>query len=150
MMMGGRGAGTGSLGSASKWTDEDLGIGGIMDDADGSITERQLQYIRDLQKKLQDLADSGFSYELPGAVPSSTESDRWRREAERRFPIDESAGFKAIDHQIDAQEAFEHQQLEAWRRDRPAKARERSRRLRAINPERLSRGGASRFIEAAG
>ena len=147
-MMGGRGAGTGSLGSASKWTDEDLGIGGIMDDADGSITERQLQYIRDLQKKLQDLADSGFSYGMPGAMPSSTVSDRWRREAERRLPVDESAGFKAIDRQIDVQEAFERQQLEAWRRDRPAKARERSRRLRAINPERLSRRGASKFIDA--
>ena len=58
--MGGRGAGAGSHGAASRWTDEDLGIGGIMDDADGTITDRQLQYIRDLQKKLQDLADSGF------------------------------------------------------------------------------------------
>lgn len=58
-MMGGRGAGAGSPGAASRWTDEDLGIGGIMDDADGTITDRQLQYIRDLQEKLQDLADSG-------------------------------------------------------------------------------------------
>lgn len=119
--MGGRGAGAGSHGAASRWTD-------------GTITDRQLQYIRDLQKKLQDLADSGYSYEAPGA--------------ERRFPIDESAGFKAIDRQIDAQEAFERQQLEAWRRDQPVKAKERSRRLRAINPERLSRRGASRFIDA--
>ena len=75
-------------------------------------------------------------------------SDKWREEAERRFPIDGSAGFKAIDRQIDAQEAFERQQLEAWRRDQPAKAKERSRRLRAINPERLSRRGASKFIDA--
>lgn len=58
--MGGRGAGAGSHGAASRWTDEDLGIGGIMDDADGTITDRQLQYIKDLQKKLQDLAESGF------------------------------------------------------------------------------------------
>lgn len=57
--MGGRGAGAGSHGAASRWTDEDLGIGGVMDDADGTITDRQLQYIRDLQKKLRDLADSG-------------------------------------------------------------------------------------------
>lgn len=57
--MGGRGAGAGSHGAASRWTDEDLGIGGIMDDADGTITDRQLQYIKDLQKKLQELADSG-------------------------------------------------------------------------------------------
>lgn len=58
--MGGRGAGAGSHGAPSRWTDEDLGIGGIMDDADGTITDRQLQYIRDLQRKLQELADSGF------------------------------------------------------------------------------------------
>ena len=137
-MMGGRGAGAGSHGAASRWTDEDLGIGGIMDDADGTITDRQLQYIRDLQKKLQELADSGYTYEAPGAVPPSPVSDKWREEAERRFP-----------RQIDAQEAFERQQLEAWRRDQPAKAKERSRRLRAINPERLSRRGASKFIDAA-
>lgn len=147
-MMGGRGAGAGRHGAASRWTDEDLGIGGIMDDADGTITDRQLQYIRDLQKKLQELADSGYTYGAPGAVPPSPVSDKWRQEAERRFPIDESAGFKAIDASIDAQEAFERQQLEAWRRDQPAKAKERSRRLRAINPERLSRGGASKFIDA--
>lgn len=66
-MMGGRGAGAGSHGAASRWTDEDLGIGGIMDDADGTITDRQLQYIRDLQKKLQELADSGFK--APGRFP---------------------------------------------------------------------------------
>lgn len=105
--MGGRGAGAGSHGAASRWTDEDLGIGGIMDDADGTITDRQLQYIRDLQKKLQDLADSGYIHEAPGAVPPSPVSDKWREKAE-----------------------------------------ERSRRLRAINPERLSRRGASRFIDA--
>lgn len=147
--MGGRGAGTGSLGSPSKWTDEDLGIGGIMDDADGSITERQLQYIRDLQKKLQERADSGFSYELPGALPSETVMDKWREEAARRFPtsahpFDDTALQRTIDQRI----AYEQQQLDAWRRDRPAKAKERSRRLRAINPERLSRRGASRFIDA--
>ena len=67
--MGGRGAGAGSHGAASKWTDEDLGIGGIMDDADGTITDRQLQYIKDLQRKLQELADSGYTYGAPGAVP---------------------------------------------------------------------------------
>lgn len=135
--MGGRGAGTGSLGSASKWTDEDLGIGGIMDDADGSITREQLRYIRDLQRELQDLADNGYSFEMIGAQPPSAVSDKWRREAKRRFPVDDAA-----------REAFKRQQLEAWRRDRPAKAKERSRRLRAINPERLSRRGASRFIDA--
>nr|DAR90330.1 MAG TPA: NADH dehydrogenase 1 beta subcomplex subunit 2 [Caudoviricetes sp.] len=149
-MMGGRGAGTGSLGSASKWTDEDLGIGGIMDDADGTITERQLQYIRDLQRKLQDLADSGFHYERPGALPSETVFDKWREEAKRRFPApryyDEPAMRKAVDQRM----AYEREQLEAWRRGEPAKARERSRRLRAINPERLSQQGASRFIGAAG
>lgn len=136
-MMGGRGAGTGSLGSASKWTDEDLGIGGIMDDADGSITREQLRYIRALQRELQNLADHGYSYEMVGATPPSAVSDKWREEAERRFPIDESA-----------QEAFKRQQLEAWRRDRPAKAKERSRRLRDINPERLSHRGAMKFIDA--
>lgn len=135
--MGGRGAGTGSRGSASKWTDEDLGIGGIMDDADGSITREQLRYIRALQRELQNLADHGYSYEAIGAQPPLAMSDKWREEAKRRFPIDESA-----------QEAFKRQQLEAWRRDRPAKAKERSRRLRAINPERLSRRGASKFIDA--
>lgn len=67
--MGGRGAGVGSPGAASRWTDEELGIGGIMDDADGTITDRQLQYIRDLQKKLQELADSGFR--APGRFPVS-------------------------------------------------------------------------------
>lgn len=96
--MGGRGAGAGSHGAASRWTDEDLGLGGIMDDADGTITDRQLQYIKDLQRKLQELADSGYTYE--GLL-----SDKWREEAE-----------------------------------------ERTRRLRAINPERLSERGASRFI----
>lgn len=135
--MGGRGAGTGSLGSASKWTDEDLGIGGVMDDADGSITREQLRYIRALQRELQNLADHGYSYEMTGAMPPLTVSDMWRAEAKRRFPADESA-----------QEAFKRQQLEAWRHDRPAKAEERSRRLRAINPERLSRRGASKFIDA--
>lgn len=148
--MGGRGAGTGSLGSASKWTDEDLGIGGIMDDADGTITERQLQYIRDLQKMLQGLADSGFSYRIPGALPSEPVMDKWREEAARRFPtsahpFDDSALQRTIDQRL----AFERQQLEAWRRDRQAKAKERSRRLRAINPERLSRRGASKFINVA-
>lgn len=135
--MGGRGAGTGSLGLASKWTDKDLGIGGIMDDADGSITREQLRYIQALQRELQNLADHGYSYEMIGAQPPSTVSDKWREEARRRFPVDESA-----------QEAFKRQQLEAWRRDRPAKTIERSRRLRAINPERLSRRGAMKFIDA--
>ena len=148
--MGGRGAGTGSLGSASKWTDEDLGIGGIMDDADGSITDRQLQYIRDLQKKLQDLADNGFHYERPGALPPETVFDKWREEARRRFPAprhyyDDPAMQKVVDQRL----AYERQQLDAWRRGEPAKAKERSRRLRAINPERMSRRGASKFIEAA-
>lgn len=110
--MGGRGAGTGSLGSASKWTDEDLGIGGIMDDADGSITARQLQYIRDLQKKLQDLADSGFR--APG-----------------RFHV--------------GRRVAPREPLEGEDRER---ATERARRLGVINPERLSRRGASRFIDA--
>ena len=148
-MMGGRGAGTGSMGSASKWTDGDLGIGGIMDDADGSITERQLQYIRDLQFLLQDLADRGFSYKKPGALPSETVMDKWRKEAARRFPasahpFDDSGLQRTVDQRM----AYERQQLEAWRRDRTAKAKERSRRLRAINPERLSRRGAGQFIDA--
>lgn len=104
--MGGRGAGAGSHGAASRWTDEDLGIGGIMDDADGTITDRQLQYIRDLQKKLQDLADSG--------LPVS-------RQAAPRSPL-------------------EGEDLE--------RARERVRRLGVISPERLSRRGASKFIDA--
>jgi hypothetical protein len=104
--MGGRGAGAGSHGAASRWTDEELGIGGIMDDADGTITDRQLQYIRDLQKKLQELADSGFP----------------------------------VSRQVAHQEPFEG--------ENPEGAEERSRRLRAINPERLSRGGASKFIDA--
>lgn len=105
--MGGRGAGAGSHGAASRWTDEDLGIGGFMDDADGTITDRQLQYIRDLQKKLQDLADLGF--------PVS------RRVAPQAPPL-------------------EGEDIE--------RARERARRLGVINPERLSRYGASRFIDA--
>lgn len=104
--MGGRGAGAGSHGAASRWADEDLGIGGIMDDADGTITDRQLQYIRDLQKKLRGLADSGF--------PVS-------RQAAPRRPL-------------------EGEDLE--------RAMERARRLGAINPERLSHRGASRFIDA--
>ena len=108
--MGGRGAGAGGHGAASRWTDGDLGIGGIMDDADGTITDRQLQYIRDLQEKLQ---------ELLGGGPS---------------PV--SAAPRTVGRQAGAEE------LEA--------ARERSRRLRAINPERLSERGASRFIDAAG
>ena len=103
--MGGRGAGAGSHGAASRWTDEDLGIGGIMDDADGTITDRQLQYIRDLQKKLQDLADSGFP----------------------------------VSRQVAPREALEGEDLE--------RAMERTRRLRAINPEQLSRWGASKFID---
>lgn len=149
-MMGGRGAGTGSLGSASKWTDEDLGIGGIMDDADGTITERQLQYIQDLQKTLQGLADSGFSYRVPGALPPEPVMDKWREEAARRFPasahpFDDSALQGVVDQRL----AYERRQLEAWRRDRSAKAKERSRRLRAINPERLSQRGASKFINVA-
>ena len=104
--MGGRGAGAGSPGAASRWTDEDLGLGGVMDDADGTITDRQLQYIRDLQKKLQELAASGF--------PVS-------RRVAPRAPL-------------------EGEDLE--------RARERARRLGVINPERLSRRGASRFIDA--
>ena len=148
--MGGRGAGTGSLGSASKWTDEDLGIGGIMDDADGSITERQLQYIRDLQFLLQDLADRGFSYKKSGALPSETVMDKWREEAARRFPTSAHPfDGTALQRTVDQRTAYEQQQLDAWRRDQPAKAKERSRRLRAINPERLSRRGASKFIDAA-
>lgn len=105
-MMGGRGAGAGSRGAPSRWTDEDLGIGGIMDDADGTITDRQLQYIRDLQKKLQDLADSGFPV---------------GRRVAPRGPL-------------------EGEDLE--------RATERARRLGVINPERLSRRGALRFIDA--
>lgn len=87
--MGGRGAGTGSLGSASKWTDEDLGIGGIMDDADGSITERQLQYIRDLQKKLQEMADSGFpvSRQVAPRRPLEGEDLERARERARRLGV---------------------------------------------------------------
>lgn len=111
-MMGGRGAGAGSHGAASKWTDEDLGIGGVMDDADGTITDRQLQYIRDLQKKLQELVDSGFK--APG-----------------RFPVSRQAAPRGT---------LEGEDLE--------RARERARRLGVINPERLSRRGASRFIDA--
>lgn len=108
--MGGRGAGAGGYGAASRWTDEDLGLGGIMDDADGTITDRQLQYIKDLQERLQ---------EWLGGGPS---------------PV--SAAPRAVGRRDEAEE------LEA--------ARERSRRLRAINPERLSERGASRFIDAAG
>lgn len=104
--MGGRGAGVGSPGAASRWTDEDLGIGGIMDDADGTITDRQLQYIRDLQMKLQELADSG----LP------------------------------VSRQVAPRGALEGEDLE--------RAMERARRLGVINPERLSRRGASKFIDA--
>lgn len=106
--MGGRGAG--SPGAASRWTDEDLGLGGIMDDADGTITDRQLQYIRDLQEKLQEWLGGGHS--RPVQAP------------------------RGVGRRAEAEE------LEA--------ARERSRRLRAINPERLSERGASRFIDAAG
>lgn len=108
--MGGRGAGAGGHGAASRWTDEDLGIGGIMDDADGTITDRQLQYIKDLQEKLR---------EWLGGGPS---------------PV--SAAPRAAGRQDGAEE--------------PEAVRERSRRLRAINPERLSERGASRFIDAAG
>lgn len=82
-MMGGRGAGAGSHGAASRWTDEDLGIGGIMDDADGTITERQLQYIRDLQKKLQDLADSGFPVSRQAAPRGPLEGEDPERAMER-------------------------------------------------------------------
>lgn len=106
--MGGRGAGAGGHGAASRWADEDLGIGGVMDDADGTITDRQLQYIKDLQEKLS---------EWLGARPAPTAP-------------------RAVGRRAEAEE------LEA--------ARERSRRLRAINPERLSERGASRFIDAAG
>lgn len=81
--MGGRGAGAGSHGAASRWTDEDLGIGGIMDDADGTITDRQLQYIRDLQKKLQDLADSGFPVGRQAAPRGPLEGEDPEREKER-------------------------------------------------------------------
>lgn len=105
-MMGGRGAGAGSRGAASRWADGDLGIGGIMDDADGTITDRQLQYIRDLQRKLQELADSGFPV---------------GRQDAPRGPL-------------------EGEDLE--------RAKERARRLGAINPERLSHRGASKFIDA--
>lgn len=104
--MGGRGAGAGSHGAASRWTDEDLGIGGIMDDADGTITDRQLQYIKDLQRKLQELADSGFP----------------------------------VSRQVTPRRPLEGEDLE--------RATERARRLGVINPERLSRRGAGRFIDA--
>lgn len=104
--MGGRGAGAGSHGAASRWTDEDLGISGIMDDADGTITDRQLQYIRDLQEKLQEFADSGFP----------------------------------VSRRVAPQEPLRGEDLE--------RAMERARRLGVINPERLSRRGASRFIDA--
>ena len=110
--MGGRGAGAGGPGAASRWTDEDLGLGGIMDDADGTITDRQLQYIKDLQEELQ---------EWLGGGPS---------------PSPVSAAPRAVGSRAETEE------LEA--------ARERSRRLRAINPERLSERGASEFIDAAG
>ena len=109
--MGGRGAGAGGYGAASRWTDEDLGLGGIMDDADGTITARQLQYIQDLQEKLQELLG-------PGALSAP------------------------------ARDIPEGVQPEAWGRELAERARERSRRLRAINPERLSSRGASRFIDA--
>lgn len=82
-MMGGRGAGAGSPGAASRWTDEDLGIGGIMDDADGTITDRQLQYIRDLQRKLQDLADSGLPVSRRVAPRGPLEEEGLERAAER-------------------------------------------------------------------
>lgn len=82
-MMGGRGAGAGSHGAASRWTDEDLGIGGIMDDADGTITDRQLQYIRDLQKKLQELADSGFPVSRQVAPRGPLEGEDLERAMER-------------------------------------------------------------------
>lgn len=81
--MGGRGAGAGSHGAASRWTDEDLGLGGIMDDADGTITDRQLQYIRDLQKKLQELADSGFPVSRQVAPRSPLEGEDLERAMER-------------------------------------------------------------------
>lgn len=81
--MGGRGAGAGSHGAASRWTDEDLGIGGIMDDADGTITDRQLQYIRDLQRKLQDLADSGFPVSRRVAPRRPLEGEDLERAMER-------------------------------------------------------------------
>lgn len=114
--MGGRGAGTGSLGSASKWTDEDLGIGGIMDDADGSITERQLEAIRDLQRKLQEYTGPEPGRGLPGVHPDPA--------------------------------APRKQHAEGNERELAERAAERSRRLRAINPERMSRRGASRFTDA--
>ena len=106
--MGGRGAGAGDYGAASRWTDEDLGIGGIMDDADGTITARQLQYIKDLQEKLQEWLGRSPVPSAPRAVGRQTEGGE------------------------------------------PEAVRERSRRLRAINPERLSERGASRFVDAAG
>lgn len=81
--MGGRGAGAGSPGAASRWTDEDLGIGGIMDDADGTITDRQLQYIRDLQKKLQELADSGFPVSRQVTPRENLEGEDPERAVER-------------------------------------------------------------------
>lgn len=81
--MGGRGAGAGSHGAASRWTDEDLGIGGIMDDADGTITDRQLQYIRDLQKKLQELVDSGFPVSRQVAPRGALEEEDLERATER-------------------------------------------------------------------
>ena len=109
--MGGRGAGAGGHGAASRWTDEDLGIGGIMDDADGTITDRQLQHIRDLQEKLQEWLGGGQSR-----------------------PVSAAPGAAGREGEAEEMEAV----------------RERSRRLRALNPERLSERGASRFIDAAG
>ena len=87
--MGGRGAGAGSRGAASRWTDEDLGLGGIMDDADGTITDRQLQYIKDLQRKLQELADSEFpvSRRVAPRRPLEGEDLEKARERARRLGV---------------------------------------------------------------
>lgn len=87
--MGGRGAGAGSHGAASRWTDEDLGIGGIMDDADGTITDRQLQYIRDLQRKLQELVDSWspVSRQVAPRAPLGGEDPEKAMERARRLGV---------------------------------------------------------------
>lgn len=85
--MGGRGAGAGGYGAASRWTDEDLGIGGIMDDADGTITARQLQYIRDLQEKLQELLGGRQAPPAPRATgrQAGAEDPEAARERSRRL-----------------------------------------------------------------
>lgn len=85
--MGGRGAGAGGYGAASRWTDGDLGIGGIMDDADGTITDRQLQYIKDLQEKLSEWLGGRPTPAAPRAVGrrAGAEEPEATRERSRRL-----------------------------------------------------------------